>query len=351
MYVIYECTRIGREFVRENEFLKKIREGEWIFEIRREKERERKEEFLGKKSYWKSHLSLYLSLLINETNEKENVQELEENSKEREWIFEIRRERERGRRDFWAENRIGIISLSLSLSLSFDKWNERKKECTRVGKEFERERGGDFWVKNRIGRLISLWNERKGKCTRLGKQFERERVNFWNSKRERKRENFWAENYIERIISLSLSFSFSLDEWNEREGECTKVAREFEKEKERENEIRREREGGIFGQRIVLGEPDGAKLSIYLVACTIGSLAHEFYYSSLCAANRKAVWFWAKRRESLNFTHRNTIIWFSIAINVTRENVKETTQRFEKQRILRIISRIISRMFNEGRWM
>lgn len=48
--------------------------------------------------------------------------------------------------------------------------------------------------------------------------------------------------------------------------------------------------GGIFGRRIVLGEPDGAKLSIYLVACTIGSLAHEFYYiSSLCAANRKAL--------------------------------------------------------------
>lgn len=73
---------------------------------------------------------------------------------------------------------------------------------------------------------------------------------------------------------------------NEGEG-CTRDGREFEKESEFLKFEEREREGGIFGQGIVLGEPDGAKLSIYLVACTIGSLAHEFYYSSLYAANRK----------------------------------------------------------------
>lgn len=63
----------------------------------------------------------------------------------------------------------------------------------------------------------------------------------------------------------------------------------------------REREG-IFGRAIVLGEPDGAKLSIYLVACTIGSLA-RFY---LCDADRKAVWFSAKSRWTSRT--RNTII-------------------------------------------
>lgn len=174
MYVIYECTRIGREFVRENEFLKKIREGEWIFEIRREKERERKEEFLGKKSYWKSHLSLYLSLLINETNEKENVQELEENSKEREWIFEIRRERERekifGQRIILRES---FLSLSLSFFLLMNETNEkenvqklqensRKRKRERMKFE-ERERGGfldreSYWASQMARNFRFIWS-------------------------------------------------------------------------------------------------------------------------------------------------------------------------------------------------
>lgn len=49
---------------------------------------ERKRE-KGKRDFWAENrigrvISLSISLLINETNEKENVQELEENSKERE---------------------------------------------------------------------------------------------------------------------------------------------------------------------------------------------------------------------------------------------------------------------------
>ena len=82
-----------------------------------------------------------------------------------------------------------------------------------------------------------------------------------------------------------ISLFFLMNETNEKEN----VQELQENSKERERVKFEKREGGIFGQRIVLGEPDGAKLSIYLVACTIGSLAHEFYYSSLCAANRKAV--------------------------------------------------------------
>ena len=97
---------------------------------------------------------------------------------------------------------------------------------------------------------------------------------------EREREEggiFGQRIVLESFLSLSLFLSLLINETNEK-----KNVQELEKNS-------KEREGGIFGQRIVLGEPDGAKLSIYLVACTIGSLAHEFYYSSLCAANRKAV--------------------------------------------------------------
>ena len=132
--------------------------------------------------------------------------------REGKWIFEedswarvnfwnSKRERERKERRIFGQ-KIVLEESSLSLSLSFDKWNERKKECTRVGKEFERER-----------------------------------VNFWNSKRERGRGDFWAENRIGSHLSLFF------DEWNEREGKCTRVAREFERE--RESEIRKER-GGDF---------------------------------------------------------------------------------------------------------
>ena len=68
------------------------------------KEREG-EDFWVEKLYWENHLSLSLFLLMNETNEKENVQKLQENSRKRERENEIRRERERG--DFWTEKRIG----------------------------------------------------------------------------------------------------------------------------------------------------------------------------------------------------------------------------------------------------
>ena len=71
--------------------------------------------------------NLSLSFLMNEKRTKENVQELEENSwgkmnfwrrfvSESEFLKFEERKREKGKRDFWAENRIGrVISLSISL--------------------------------------------------------------------------------------------------------------------------------------------------------------------------------------------------------------------------------------------
>lgn len=84
--------------------------------------------WLGKLiGYISNETSLSLSFLMNEKRTKENVQELEENSwgkmnfwrrfvSESEFLKFEERKREKGKRDFWAENRIGrVISLSISL--------------------------------------------------------------------------------------------------------------------------------------------------------------------------------------------------------------------------------------------
>lgn len=84
--------------------------------------------WLGKLiGYISNETSLSLSFLMNEKRTKENVQELEENSwgkmnfwrrfvRESEFLKFEERKREKGKRNFWAKNRIGrVISLSISL--------------------------------------------------------------------------------------------------------------------------------------------------------------------------------------------------------------------------------------------
>ena len=94
---------------------------------------------MGRESYWNHFsLSLFLSLLINETNEKKNVQELEKNSKEREGgIF---------------EQRIVLEDSFLSLSLSmkrtkrkmYKNWKRIRKRESEFLKFEERERERGF---------------------------------------------------------------------------------------------------------------------------------------------------------------------------------------------------------------
>lgn len=85
--------------------------------------------------------NLSLSLFFDEwkTNERggeerEFMREFLKKIREEEWIFKIRREKERERGIFG--QKIVLEESSLSLSLSFDKWNEREEEYTRVGREF-----------------------------------------------------------------------------------------------------------------------------------------------------------------------------------------------------------------------
>ena len=116
--------------------------------------------FLSKESYWKTHFSMkrtkrkmYKTWKTIRKRESEFLK-FEEREKERKFL---------GRELYWENH------FSLSLFLFFSWWMKRTrrrmyKSCKRIRERererewnSKRERGGDFWTENRIGR--ARWRE------------------------------------------------------------------------------------------------------------------------------------------------------------------------------------------------